>query len=417
MTRSRVISIDEAEEGMVVARDVLIEGGQCLLPSGAILIPKTIEALRRRGITEIHVVDSGADSQYTEEEILRAQEICRDLVLERFPPDANKDSYLGEFADAGLHLEALRYLSTGKLPERTAASSGDQPAVKVKRREQKVSPEEILKKVKDLPVLPAVVMEINRLLQSEEVLIEEVSAVIEKDSGLTAKILRLANSSYYGLSYHVDTLSRAITVLGLTTIRNLAMTVSIQRLMGGIRGGRDEAIGLWEHSLGCAVSSKALISKKYPALEEKAFIAGLLHDIGKVVLYQNFWEEMEEIWERIRSTGAYEEDLERETLGFTHSDVGALLASKWHFPPELTESIRDHHGLEAVSEQEPLRTAVYLGDQVARGLRLGRSVETRVRHIPTALWKLLGFEPGELRERLLGIYEAFSDLLVGWDLE
>jgi hypothetical protein len=123
-------------------------------------------------------------------------------------------------------------------------------------------------------------------------------------------------------------------------------------------------------------------------------------------------------WRRYgRSTGAYEEDLERETLGFTHSDVGALLASKWHFPPELTESIRDHHGLEAVSEQEPLRTAVYLGDQVARGLRLGRSVETRVRPIPAALWKLLGFEPGELRERLLGIYEAFSDLLVGWDLE
>ncbi len=417
MTRSRAVSIDEAEEGMVVAGDVLTEGGQCLLPSGAILTTGTIDALRRRGITEIIVADSGTDPEYTEEEILRAREMCRDLVLERFPPDSDKDPYLSEFADAGLHLEALRYLSTGKLPERTAASSGVQVSVKVEKIDQVVSPQEILQKMKDLPVLPAVVIEVNRLLQREDVLIEEVSAVVEKDSGLTAKILRLANSSYYGLSYHVDTLTRAITVLGLTTIRNLAVTIAVQRLMGGLGAGKDEAIGLWEHSLGCAVASKALISKRYPALEEKAFIAGLLHDIGKLVLYQNFSKEMEEIGEIIRSTGAYEEEVEKSALGFTHSDIGALLARKWHFPGELTESIRAHHEPGTVKEQEPLRTAVYIGDQVARGLRLGRSVETRVRPIPAELWKLLDVAPGELRERLLGVYEAFSDLLVGWDLE
>ncbi|RMG03187.1 MAG: HDOD domain-containing protein, partial [Nitrospirae bacterium] len=411
---SRLISIDDAREGLVLTADVVSEGGQCLLPAGAILTEGTIESLRRRGISEVEV--SGEEKrEYSEEELINARGICKEAVENRFPSTAREDPHLSALKETILEIESIRYLETGRAPNAasTQIDFSNEPPEPLKTKDADL--DSFIRSLDELPVLPEVVVEVNRLLQSEDVLIEEVSALVEKDAGLTAKILRLANSSYYGLSYHVDTLSRALTVLGLNTVRNLAMALALHGVIGDDPGEREEVVGLWGHSLGTAVSSKALISVKTPKLEEKAFICGLLHDIGKVVLYKNFKKEMEMIWNTVKA-GGEEEELERMTFGFSHAEVGGALSKRWHFPEELTEAIIKHAGDEGIRRRDPLMVSVHAGNQIARALGLGVSVERKVAMVDPECWNILGITPPELSEITKKVNRAYTDLLSAWDV-
>lgn len=414
MKNSRLISIDDAREGLVLTSDVISEGGQCLLPAGAILTEGSIESLRRRGITEVEV-SGEAKREYSEEEFATARSICMEAVSARFPASASDDPHLSTLKEKILEIESIRYLETGKVPISVSGKSNSSIALPEPLKSKGTDLDSFIRSLDEIPVLPEVVIELNKLLQSEDVLIDEVSAMVEKDAGLTAKILRLANSSYYGLSYHVDTLPRALTVLGLNTVRNLAMALALHGVIGNDPAEREEVVGLWGHSLGTAVSSKALISAKTPKLEEKAFLCGLLHDIGKVVLYKNFRKEMERIWDIIKA-GGEEEEIERMTFGFSHSEVGGALSRKWHFPEELTEAIIKHASNEGIRRRDPLMVSVHAGNQIARALGLGVSVERKVSMVDPECWSILGITPEELSEITEKVNRAYTDLLSAWDV-
>lgn len=281
--------------------------------------------------------------------------------------------------------------------------------------------------MKDLPTLPSVVLRVNQALMDNLATIDSVSEIIGRDPALTSKVLRLANSSYYGLSYHVDTLARAITVLGFNAIRSLAATVSVFKIFG-----RDMK-GLWHHSLGCAIASKALVHRMDTELQEKAFICGLIHDIGKVVIAQNLPGETTEVLRRLEDGNAVDmAEIEKDLIGFTHPEVGALIAEKWHFPKEFSLAIRLHHcldvpgtgdkpsgaaGMEEEDGSSILIYAVYAGNQVAKNLGLGKSWNKRVKEIHALVWEILGLAEEELPELFTGITEDFSSIVNTWDLE
>ena len=147
--------------------------------------------------------------------------------------------------------------------------------------------------------MPTVLLEVNRVMNSPSVTVEIVGDIIKKAPSITSRVLRMANSSYYGLSYQVDTLKKAVTVLGFNTIRNLAVTASVYKLFGGEENLSFDIKGLWYHSLGCAIASKALLYKMNPILQEKVFICGILHDIGIIVISENFPAEIKEVQKEI----------------------------------------------------------------------------------------------------------------------
>ncbi|NOZ25839.1 MAG: HDOD domain-containing protein [Nitrospirae bacterium] len=277
--------------------------------------------------------------------------------------------------------------------------------------------------VKDLPTLPSVVLKVNRALMDNSATIDSVSSIVEKDPALTAKVLRLANSSYYGFSCHVDTLSRAITVLGFNAIRSLATTVSVFKIFGRRVVESFDMQGLWHHSLGCAIASKALVHSMGTELQEKAFVSGLIHDIGKVVIAQNLPEETDEVLKRLEDGDAPDmAEIEEEVIGFSHTGVGALIAERWRFPKEFSEAIRRHHGV-AVSGNDPeeglsvLTYAVYAGNQVAKDLGLGRSQNMRVKEVHPLVWEKLCLSVKTLPELFDGIKSDFSSVVNSWDLE
>ena len=288
---------------------------------------------------------------------------------------------------------------------------------------QKKSILEFSRRIREIPTLPSVLMQVNNVLSGNSQTIEAVSGIIEKDPALTAKILKLANSSYYGLSYRVDTLKKAITVLGFNTIRNLAFTVSVFNIFNKESGTSLDLKGLWYHSLGCAIASKALLKKMDPLLQEKAFMGGILHDIGKVIICQNLPGEMKKILQVMRTNKSVRQSaLEEKLLGFNHAEIGSYIAEKWHFPRELVLAINLHHSPLTVSEMnekkevEILVSGAYVGNQISKALALGKSSDIIVTDIVPSTWDLLNITHRELPEILFNIKTMFGDVLSSWEL-
>ncbi|HEB75713.1 MAG TPA: HDOD domain-containing protein [Nitrospirae bacterium] len=273
--------------------------------------------------------------------------------------------------------------------------------------------------VKDLPTLPSVVLKVNQALMDSSATIDSVSSIVERDPALTAKVLRLANSSYYGFSSSVDTLSRAVTVLGFNTIRSLATTVSVFKIFKREPSGSFDMHGLWLHSLGCAIASKVLVHAMGTALREKAFVCGLIHDIGKVVIAQNLPDETAEVLRRLEDDGSPDmAEVEEEVIGFAHTGVGALIAERWHFPRELSEAIRLHHRSgDDPDEAHPVLTyAVYAGNQIAKERGLGRSQNRKVREVQAWVRERLGVSVEDLPGLLERTEYDFNTVVNSWDL-
>ncbi|MEQ8188059.1 MAG: HDOD domain-containing protein [Candidatus Eremiobacterota bacterium] len=282
-------------------------------------------------------------------------------------------------------------------------------------------------KIKDLPVFPDILLNLNRVLHSKSVTIDTVNTIIERDPALTAKILKLANSSYYGLSYMVGTLKKAITVLGFNTIRNLAVTVSVSGIFTANTSRSVDVQKLWHHSIGCAIASKSLLTGKNPLIQEKAFMGGILHDIGKIIILLNFPEDTKKIIEKIRGNKLLtESEAERELLGFDHADLGSFIAEKWHFPKELACSISLHHNpeqfpsftgkLENREEAELLVYTIYTGNQIAKAMALGTSSDPLVSNINPTAWQKLGITEKDLPSVILKIKENFKEVIDSWNM-
>jgi putative nucleotidyltransferase with HDIG domain len=198
---------------------------------------------------------------------------------------------------------------------------------------------------KNLPTIPTVLAKILQLADAENVSGKELIAVIEHDQALTGKMLRLANSAFFGQSRRVATIPRAIVLLGFSTVRNLALGVKVWDTLGtGIARNRlDE---LWVHAVAVGVAAKALTARLRAGDPDEAFTAGVLHDVGRLILAMRF---REEYWRIVGSAGEAEaiERKEAANLGIDHAEVGGWVLEAWSLPPTIVEAVRSHHAADA----------------------------------------------------------------------
>ena len=220
--------------------------------------------------------------------------------------------------------------------------------------------------VDSVPSLSPTVTKIIQVANNPNASADELIQVIKLDPVLTGKVIKMINSVYYGMQQKVVSLGRAVILLGINTIKNLALSTAI---VGNFkrkgRIGQFDMNAFWEHCLGCAVGSKLLAKSKNidKLLWEEYFIAGLLHDIGKLALAQFAPEEYAEVFEVLqREPEKGEVAVEELILGTNHARIGGLIAEKWKLPEVLVNSILEHHG-PAVSEQGfCIKTAVYIAN-------------------------------------------------------
>jgi len=223
--------------------------------------------------------------------------------------------------------------------------------------------------LKNLPTLPGMIEQISKAVESKRFSAADIGRLISRDQVLTAKVLKLANSAFFGFSRNVGSLTQALVLLGFDVVKGLILTSSVFDLM------KTKAQGMWEHSMGVATAAHIIAEEIDMSDQEEVSLAGLLHDLGKVVIRVHMPDDAEAISALVEQKGLGVRQAEQEVLGFDHAEVGQWLAESWKLPEELTEPIRWHHKPEGAKEV-PLATAVvHLADVLARGWGLGDGID------------------------------------------
>ncbi|RPH93705.1 MAG: HDOD domain-containing protein [Lysobacterales bacterium] len=230
----------------------------------------------------------------------------------------------------------------------------------------------IVMTTRDLPAMPQVAAKVLELSSDPETSAAQLQQVISDDQAMTGRILKIANSAMYSCSRKVKTLTEAIVMLGFNSIRSLVVTSAARNLYNTrkSRTGLKERL-LWEHSIGCAIACRLLTAERMPGLAEEAFLAGLMHDIGKLVLNLRVPEKFDEVVQVVYNENRPFHTTEVEILGFDHTHVGALLVNKWKLSPMLEEAILNHHNPEALTPDNPLLLYLDLGNQMCKKMGIG----------------------------------------------
>jgi HD-like signal output (HDOD) protein len=241
-----------------------------------------------------------------------------------------------------------------------------------------------IEKLGQLPTLPQVVQKIVSMIDRPETSAEALGRLIEKDQVLSAKVLQLANSPFYGFPARIASVSHAVVVLGLNVVKGLTLGATVFDMMKA--AGMDE---LWRHSLGVAMVAHVLAIRVDHKNPEELFVAGLLHDLGKVVMYVKLPEAVEKIGEVVQARDLYMMEAEREVLGLTHADIAGWLATAWHLPIVLKEPIMYHHQ-PSLATGAPMQTAiVHVADVLVKAMGCGCSGDELVPLLSPEAWSAM----------------------------
>jgi len=256
-------------------------------------------------------------------------------------------------------------MSPTVIPSADSTTPGGDPK-KVKQLQ------DIVMSTRDLPAMPQVASKVLELSADPNTSALQLQQVISDDQAMTGRILKIANSAMYSCSRKVKTLTEAIVMLGFNSIRSLVVTSAARNLYNtkSNRSGLKERL-LWEHSIGAAFAARMLAMDSAPRYAEEAFLAGLMHDIGKLVLNLRVPEDFDEIVQVVYNEGRPFHVTEMEILGYDHTQVGALLAHKWKLSPVLESAILNHHNEDAMSQDNPVLLYLDLANNLCRKLGIG----------------------------------------------
>ena len=217
----------------------------------------------------------------------------------------------------------------------------------------------------NLPTLPGIVRRIGFMASDASASASQIADVIATDQVLSAKLLRLVNSPIYGFPGRISSVTHAVVLLGFNVVKGLVLSSTMFSASG--KNGQ----GLWEHSLGCALISRRIAKELKMQDPEEVMMAGLLHDLGKVVLSYLGNDEYAGVVEAARGSGCHVGHAEREHYGVDHARVGTWLAHEWHFPNRIAEPMSYHHRPDLAKDCRPIVSIVHLADILTRGMGYG----------------------------------------------
>lgn len=245
----------------------------------------------------------------------------------------------------------------------------------------------VMRSVHDLPALSSVVLDLISSFDRQNVDLDMLADKICRDQALAAKTLRLANSSFYGLSRKVSTVKQAILVLGIDSTRALAVASSVIDTFSKGEFGNVDVTGFWRHSIAVALGARNLAGY-VNVNQDYAFIAALLHDIGRLVLASSFPEQYVEVIEHCERHGGMVGEAELQVLGIDHQQIGQLLAETWKFPSLIQRAIGQHHAV-AAADMNNVPGVVHFADALVHTLDLGGSKYSAVPRLLDPVWDSL----------------------------
>jgi putative nucleotidyltransferase with HDIG domain len=247
-----------------------------------------------------------------------------------------------------------------------------------------------LQSLKALQTQPVAVAKITQMMQNPVTNAEELGRAIKTDQVLAASVLKLVNSAFYGFPGRIGNISHAVVLLGFSAVKNIVLTASILeafKMDKSKEGFSSEA--LWRHSFACGVTAQCLAQTLGYKDKEMCFIAGLIHDIGKIILFQLVPDDFIRVYKKANHTKTLFYDSELEVLGTTHQEIGSMLIQQWRLPSEVSKSVSCHHSPNPSQDSSQLTAIVHTADILARALNYGSGGDAKIPIIDENVWNTL----------------------------
>lgn len=370
---------------MTLAKEVVNREGRRLLPKKLKITPKEIRVLKMWGVTEVVILsgdqlEMAGKPEKDPEKIEKAQRFL--------------DGWFDKNSRKNLVIKTVYAICL----ERYLNDAFDQRSVFEKEKNpQAYKPDEIrsvdeiqklLKNDLKLPSLPTIFSEINEAAQNPKCSGKDIADIVSKDPSLSATLLRIVNSAYYGLSEKVESLHYAAMALGTHQVSALALGITVINHFKGIENPTANMESFWRHSVGCAIAAKTLASRVKGVSPERVFIGGMLHDIGWLVFLQSCPKECNMVFNKAQLLGLNLFQVEQKYFGFTHATFGNLLAEKWNFSEKLGLLINHHHD-QFKSPPDKEVALVYIANWLVDAIGIGFSGETMMPRLNMVAWKAL----------------------------
>jgi HD-like signal output (HDOD) protein len=272
--------------------------------------------------------------------------------------------------------------------------------------------------IQQLPTLPIVYLNLQKAMTKSSVSAREISSIVEQDQSLTTKLLRVVNSAYYGFPGRISTLGRTIVLLGFNEVKHVALSISVMKAFQGVNADNGFDIAqFWRHAIGVAVCSGIFAKRIGPSLcasHEEAFVAGLLHDIGKIVEDQFIHDKFSEVVKSSKDEKISIHEAELRVFGFSHEMTGEFLASTWNLPKELCAVCGFHHTPLAKKSEKmlfPIISVVHFADIFATVLGLGNGGDPFVMLPVKDCWNTLGIGIEDLEPIAEECIATYDDMI------
>lgn len=397
-----IISASDLKPGMVLGEDLRDSTGRFLLGKGTRLTSKHIRILKMWGVVEANV--EGVSPQDVEADSLgqldpAAIKEAKENLTARFSHSDLEHPAIHELFRLCV-LRRAQQISTADRHE--TAQSGNTSIFRKpdahmpkKKVERQTNPSKLIGDDIKLPSLPAIYTQIIEATNNPESSASDIANVISNDTGLSARLLKIVNSPFYGFPSKIDTLFRAVTILGTKQLSTLALGMNIVRVFKNIPSDLMDMQSFWEHSVTCGIIARITAGYKKIQNTERLFVAGLLHDIGRLILYSCVPMHSRNALLRAKNGSSLLYSAEAEILGFDHTRIGGLLLKKWKLPVSLENSVKYHHSpLRSKDGLEP--AIIHVADIMTNALGRGSSGETYVPPLDPHAWDCIGLSPNVL---------------------
>lgn len=255
-----------------------------------------------------------------------------------------------------------------------------------------------IEQVRGLVSPPDICIKIFELIESQTASTTEIGAVIGQDPNLTARLLKIVNSPYYHFSNRIDTVSRAITVIGIRELSSLVLAVSAAKTFNNIHNDVVNIDTFWRHSIYTALIARELATRCDILHPERLFVAGLMHDIGSLIIYNRVPEAASTVLLQSEGNEQTLYQLENDILGVNHAEVGGLLLESWMMPKILRDAIMYHHEPDKCAIAPVEATIVHIAENLANASIIGgfSAVTSEQEEISAATWQVIGISIAEL---------------------
>lgn len=261
-----------------------------------------------------------------------------------------------------------------------------------------ISASDLVKDISGLVTLPEVYLHINRVVEDPNCATADIAKAVSKDPSFTLRLLKIANSALYSFPSSIDSVTKAVSIIGTSQIRNLALSMSAVRSFAGLPNELISMENFWRHSLLCALVARNLAKAARRCDPDALFTAGLLHDIGELVLFNRLPEQSREalllVLDDLDELPVYE--AERQLMGLDHTDVGGELARQWQLPPLLEECIAYHHDIEKAQRYPREAALIHIANIAAQMAELDSLNPDDVPPINPLAWEATGLDESSI---------------------